>query len=62
MNIKFEKTTIKKLKADAYLFLCYQDKKLFADELKLIEELLGSKLAKISLEDFKGKEKQIERT
>ncbi|MFZ1322425.1 MAG: leucyl aminopeptidase [Ignavibacteria bacterium] len=58
MNIKFEKTTIKKLKADAYLFLCYQDKKLFADELKLIEELLGSKLAKISLEDFKGKEKQ----
>ncbi|MBK9334295.1 MAG: leucyl aminopeptidase [Ignavibacteria bacterium] len=58
MKIIFEKTSIEKLKAQAYIFLCYQDKKLFSEELRLIEELLNCKIASISLEDFEGKEKQ----
>ena len=58
MRIKFEKTSVEKLKTDTYIFLCYQDKKLFKDELDLIEKLLGCKIAKISLEDFEGKDKQ----
>lgn len=58
MHIKFEKTSVQKLKTDTYIFLCYQDKKLFKEELDLIQDLLDCKLAKISLEDFEGKEKQ----
>ncbi|MBS1517501.1 MAG: leucyl aminopeptidase [Bacteroidetes bacterium] len=58
MKITFEKTTIEKLKSDTYLFLCYEDKKLFSEELRLIENQLKCSLAKISLEDFEGKEKQ----
>lgn len=58
MKIKFEKTSIKKINADAYLFLCFEDKKLFQEELNIISNLLKSKISKVSLEDFKGKENQ----
>lgn len=55
MRIKFEKTSIKKIKADAYLFLCFEDKKLFQEELKIISNLLKCKISNVSLEDFNGK-------
>jgi len=58
MKVKFEKSSIKKLNADAYLFLCYEDKKLFQEELNLISTLLKCKISKVSLEDFKGKDYQ----
>jgi len=58
MKIKFEKSDIKNIKADAYLFLVYQDKTLFENELKLIQKQLKCKITGVSLEDFEGKEKQ----
>ena len=58
MEIIFEKKIVDKIKADAFLFLCYEDKKLFDEELKLIEKLLKCKISKTGLEDFEGKEKQ----
>lgn len=58
MKITFEKSKIERIKADAYLFLFYQDKKLFEEELKVIENLLKCKIAKVSLEDFEGKQSQ----
>lgn len=58
MEIIFEKKIVDKIKADAFLFLCYEDKKLFTEELKLIEKLLKCKISKTGLEDFEGKEKQ----
>ncbi|MBV6479303.1 MAG: Cytosol aminopeptidase [Ignavibacteria bacterium] len=58
MKIKFEKTSIKKINSDAYLFLCFEDKKLFQEELNIISNLLKCKISKVSLEDFKGKENQ----
>lgn len=58
MKIKFEKSSIEKINADAYLFLCYEDNKLFKEELKLIEKLLNCKISQVSIEDFRGKEKQ----
>ncbi len=60
MKVAFEKTGIEKIKSDAYIFFCYEDKKLFDDELKLIQKLLKTKIADLSLEDFKGKEGQAE--
>ncbi len=58
MEIIFEKKIVDKIKADAFLFLCYEDKKLFNDELKLIEKLLKCKISKTGLEDFEGRENQ----
>jgi len=58
MKIKFEKSDIKNIKADAYLFLLYQDKTLFENELKLIQKQLKCKITGVSLEDFEGKDKQ----
>lgn len=58
MEIIFEKKIVDKIKADAFLFLCYEDKKLFDEELKLIEKLLKCKISKTGIEDFEGKEKQ----
>ena len=58
MKITFEKSRIEKIGADACLFLCYQDKKLFSEELNVIENLMKCKIAKVSLEDFEGKPNQ----
>ena len=58
MKIKFEKSGIEKLKADAYLFLCFEDKKLFDEQLKKIQMLLKTKISELSLEDFRGKKGQ----
>lgn len=58
MKITFEKSRIDKIGADACLFLFYQDKKLFNEELKVIANLMKCKIAKVSLEDFEGKENQ----
>lgn len=58
MEIIFEKKIVDKIKADAFLFLCYEDKKLFNEELRLIEKLLKCKISKTGLEDFEAKEKQ----
>ena len=58
MKITFEKSKIDKIGADACLFLCYQDKKLFSEELNVIENLMKCKIAKVSLEDFEGKPNQ----
>lgn len=58
MKIRFEKSDIKNIKADAYIFLVYQDKALFDNELRLIQRQLKCKISGVSLEDFLGKEKQ----
>jgi leucyl aminopeptidase len=58
MEIVFEKKIVERIKADAFLFLCYEDKKLFNEELKIIEKLLKCKISDVGLEDFEGKEKQ----
>ena len=58
MEIIFEKKIVDKIKADAFLFLCYEDKKLFNEEPRLIEKLLKCKISKTGLEDFEAKEKQ----
>lgn len=58
MKITFEKSRIDKIGADACLFLVYQDKKLFNEELNVIENLMKCKIAKVSLEDFEGKANQ----
>lgn len=58
MEILFEKKIVNKIKADAFLFLCYEDKKLFSDELKLIENLLQCRISNVGLEDFSGKKNQ----
>lgn len=60
MKATFEKNEISKAKADAYIFLCYEDKKLFDDELKLIQKILKTKIVGLSLEDFKGKDGETE--
>ncbi|MEO8664674.1 MAG: leucyl aminopeptidase [Ignavibacteria bacterium] len=60
MKITFEKSNAGNIKADAYIFLCYEDKKLFEEELKFIQRLLKTKFGNMSLEDFKGREKQME--
>lgn len=59
MKTTFEKSGFDKIKAEAYIFLCYEDKKFFDDELKLIQKLLKTKIVELSLEDFKGKENQV---
>lgn len=58
MKITFEKSRIDKIGADACLFLFYQDKKLFNEELGVIQNLMKCKIAKVSLEDFEGKQNQ----
>ncbi len=58
MKITFEKSGFDKVKADAYIFLCYEDKNLFEEELKLVQRLLKTKIIGLSLEDFKGKNGQ----
>lgn len=58
MKIKFEKSGIDKLNADAYLFLCYEDKNLFDEQIKQIQKILKTKISELSLEDFKGKQGQ----
>lgn len=58
MKVKFEKSDSRNIQADAFLFLVYQDKSLFENELKTIQKQLKCKIAGVSLEDFKGKEKQ----
>lgn len=60
MKVTFEKSDIENVKADAYIFLCYEDKKLLEEELKLIQKLLKTKITGISLDDFKGKENESE--
>lgn len=60
MKISFEKSNPGNIKADAYMFLCYEDKKLFEEELKFIQRLLKTKIMSLSLEDFSGKYKQVE--
>ena len=60
MKITFEKSGFEKIKADAYIFLCYEDKKLFEDELKFIQKQMKTKIVGLSLEDFKGKAGQTE--
>jgi len=59
MKATFEKNSIENMKADAYVFLCYEDKKLFDEELKLVQKLLKTKLIGVSLEDFKGREGEV---
>lgn len=59
MKITYEKLNTGGIKSDAYIFLCYEDKKLFEEELKLIQKLLKIKIGNLNLEDFKGKDKQI---
>jgi leucyl aminopeptidase len=59
MNLKFEKKKTELSRADAYIFLCYQDKKLFKKELKQIENLLSIEIYKNSLDDFDGNEGQV---
>lgn len=58
MKITFNKSGFEKIKADAYVFLCYEDRKLFEEELKLIQKLLRTKVVGLSLEDFKGRNGQ----
>jgi len=58
MKITFEKN-FDKIKADAYIFLCHEDKKLLSEELKAIQRILKGKIADIGLADFQGKEKQV---
>lgn len=58
MKITFEKSKIDKIGADACLFLFYQDKKLFNEELSVIQNLMKCKIARVSLEDFEGKHNQ----
>ncbi len=58
MKITFEKSGFEKIKADAYIFLCYEDRKLFEEELKLIQKLLKTKIVGLSLEDFNGRSGQ----
>ncbi len=60
MKISFEKSNTVNINAGAYIFLCYEDKNLFENGLKLIQRLLKAKISDLSLEDFKGKEKQVE--
>ena len=60
MNIKFGKKKTEISTADAYVFLCYEDKKLQNNLLKQIEKLLNLEISKISLEDFESKESQVE--
>ena len=60
MNIKFGKKRTEISKAEAYVFLCYEDKKIQNNLLKQIEKLLNLEISKISLEDFGGKESQVE--
>ena len=43
-------------KADAYMFLCFEDGKKISERLKGIEKLLSVKFQKESIEDFEGKE------
>lgn len=58
MKISFEKNGFDKIKADAFIFLCYEDRNLFEEELKLIQRFLKTKIIGLSLEDFKGKSGQ----
>jgi leucyl aminopeptidase len=60
MKVTFEKTGFENIKADAFMFFCYEDKKLFDEELKLVQRLLKTKIGDLSLEDFKGKNNQTE--
>ena len=60
MNLKFTKNKTDLSNVDAYLFLCYKDNKLLKDGLKQIEKFLSLEINKINLEDFEGKENQIE--
>lgn len=60
MKTSFEKSGFDKIKADAYIFLCYEDKDLLEIEFKKIQRLLKTKLSEISHEDFKGKEGQAQ--
>ncbi|HMR40344.1 MAG TPA: leucyl aminopeptidase [Ignavibacteria bacterium] len=55
MKITFERSGFDKVKADAYLFLCYEDKKLFDEQIKYIQRILKTKITELNLEDFKGK-------
>lgn len=43
-------------KADAYMFLCFEDGKKLKDRLEAIQKLLGVKFQKESVEDFHGKD------
>jgi leucyl aminopeptidase len=58
MKITFEKSGIQKAIADAYIFLCYEDKKLLEEGIKQVQRILKTKFAGTSLEDFKGKGEQ----
>src|SRR5216110_1902588 len=58
MKTSFAKTGIDKVKADSYIFLCFEDKASLEDKLKIIQRQLRTKIAEISFQDFKGKENQ----
>ncbi|MCY7360937.1 MAG: hypothetical protein LH629_02545, partial [Ignavibacteria bacterium] len=60
MKTTFEKSGLDKIKADAYTFFVYEDKKLFEDQIKYIQRILRIKFSELSLEDFKGKEGQTQ--
>lgn len=58
MKITFEKSGAGKAKADAFVFLCFEDKKLLEEQIKSIQRILKIKISEVSLEDFKGKDEQ----
>jgi leucyl aminopeptidase len=60
MKITFDKNPANKIKSDAFVFLCYEDKDLLNAELKNIESSLNTKILGITLEDFTGKDTEVE--
>ncbi len=58
MKTTFAKTGVDKVKADSYIFFCFEDKASLQEKLKIIQRQLRTKIAEISLQDFKGKENQ----
>ncbi len=60
MKITFDKNPANKIKSEAFIFLCYEDKDLFNAELKNIESSLNTKILGITLEDFSGKDTEVE--
>ena len=60
MKITFDKNPANKIKTDAFVFLCYEDKNLFNAELKHIADSLNTEILGITLEDFSGKDTEVE--
>ncbi|MBX7046900.1 MAG: leucyl aminopeptidase [Ignavibacteria bacterium] len=60
MKITFDKSPANKIKSDAFVFLCYEDKDLLTAELKNIETTLNTEILGITLEDFSGRDTEVE--